>query len=80
MEPDTHPGKGRSSGLGIALQVVGAVLVVGAMIVCAAYGMSHMPNDPVQKAQFKRTVRTAGTLPVLGGVFLFLLGRKKSKG
>jgi predicted Zn finger-like uncharacterized protein len=65
---------------GLIMLVAGIVLTVGTAIACMAYGITHMPSDPVHRMQFKNRVRLVGSAPFFGGLGLAGVGWAKMRG
>ena len=76
-----RPTGAKRSGSGALLVVLGIVIMVATAIACVAYGVSQMQPgmDPMAKARLRSTVRLIGTIPMLAGIVVLILGIRKSK-
>ena len=75
------PAAGKGSGIGVLLIVLGIVIMVATAIACVAYGVSKMQPGmgPAEKADLKSTVRLMGTIPMLAGLALLIVGILKRR-
>ena len=73
------PSPGRRAG-GLALIILGLLVMIGTAVACIAYGLSHMKGlGPLEKATLKQNVRAAGTIPMLAGAGLLAVGWRMRK-
>ena len=76
-----RPAAGKGSGIAALLIVLGIAIMVATAIACVAYGVTKMQPgmDPAEKAALKSTVRLMGTIPMLAGLGLLVVGILKRR-